>query len=1060
MYTFNSNNDFIKIDLDNSKTITSYNVELTEDNKPFKIELYGSDDNNSFDIIETTNISDEESIDVNLDKKDSYKYYKWVFYGNDGFINIKRIIPTIYDIEHVKINPELNINSYVSNGLIVRLNANQYGNNENVWKDLSGNGNDFIVQNGKFKNGKLSLSGNESSAYSKKELNISSNSTFEISFNSKSNGTILDARNDSKGYRPIYLNGSFSQTYSSKDDAINKNIIFDYRNSIHTFTVVYTEEGSKLYIDGNKISESELAKGFDYLSNIFIGKDFNYSNFINSDIYSFRYYNRVLSDSEIVKNSTLDKVNVYLTSTRFGTDDIYNISDYVDNAILHYDGKNKGNVDVTIKDITENNNNGSLNNVESKEDYLLFSGNGSITTNNSISINTEETVEVLVNPSNSNNSVIYSGSQNEKISLGVYNGYLIATNQESRYQTFELPTNYSDGSIKSLVVTYKDNNYEIYYNGYKLNKRSNTDYWGANENTYIGQDSSGNNKFSGKIYSVRIYNKALSDAEVIKNYNVDTLRYNLDNKIIKQEATRIIPEQVGNISSTTGSVILNNYDAHLEISEGIINLNKSGSLDVITNKGDLLLGEYAHVNALQSSNIGINNTISGVILQGLGNVTTNSSSNIGILNDGVNQEKISGIKVSNTSTSSYNLYNRSINDLELNNVTFKGAGVDIYQNTNNNLLINKSNLESSSNESFYSDQSSTESEITFKNSIIKNRIYNRSGSKRKIFVDNCTMTGSRENIYNYEGTVDIKNSNLTNSSWNVENYGTLSIEDSILNADYNSIANGWSSRKLGKATFNDTIINTNGTSNENVVYNYDTMSISGGSINNKVANSTAIYNAENCTLNIRNSFVTNDRFSTGIYNVGILNLGNNEDFEIDNYNTGIKTEVNSEVTLGNNEDEVSTNEPIIRATGNSIYSHTNGTFNYYDGKLIGVKNNALYGKVANIPEHYDINVTKGDQLETIVLKDENSASSNEDYVAAIGDTKYTTIQKAVDSVSTSDPTEIILLKDVETARTVTIPNLKNITLNQKNYSIKTHTDERYFENNGELTFKDDSEEIT
>ena len=44
--------------------------------------------------------------------------------------------------------------------------------------------------------------------------------------------------------------------------------------------------------------------------------------------------------------------------------------------------------------------------------------------------------------------------------------------------------------------------------------------------SYIGRRSNGN-YFYGKIYSIRIYNRTLTEAEILANQNVDNLRFNL-----------------------------------------------------------------------------------------------------------------------------------------------------------------------------------------------------------------------------------------------------------------------------------------------------------------------------------------------------------------------------------------------------------------------------------------------------------------------------------------------------------------------------------------------------
>ena len=549
-------------------------------------------------------------------------------------------------------------------------------------------------------------------------------------------------------------------------------------------------------------------------------------------------------------------------------------------------------------------------------------------------------------------------------------------------------------------------------------------------------------------------------------------------------------DQTGTIISTTSSVILNDYNALLDIDGGIISLNKSGSLDVITNRGTLTLGEYGHVNGLQSNNRGINNTISGDIIDGTGTITMSSSNNIGILNDGVNEDNIKGYNLVNTSSNSYNIYNSSINDLLLDNINSKGSGVDIYQNTDNDLIVKDSNLGSSSNESYYSNETSKNSNVTFDNCEIGNRIYNRSNSARTILIKNSNMTGNRGNVYNYGGKITVKDSTLNNSTWNIINYsktdvldcelkssdknitnsdyengvyadlyvknslltandtnirnphGTSTIEDSILNTNNNSVYNGlvyvhYGTRySSGNTNLINNTINKKGGSSSNVVYNsVGSLIIDGGIINNENNNSTAVYN-DNVSDNnvvIKGDYSNSENFVRGVYNTQIL-------------------------TIGDSENDVSKTYPSINATNSAIYNSDTAVFNYYDGKLVGIKDNGIDGPISDIAIYHDINVTKGDDLETIVLKTKEELEEMGEYVARIGSINYSTLQDAFDAIPNDNTeTEVVLLKNIETENETIIEANKNVKINYDGYTIKIYNKNEFLTNNGNLTLIDENE---
>ena len=718
---------------------------------------------------------------------------------------------------------------------------------------------------------------------------------------------------------------------------------------------------------------------------------------------------------------------------------IYGISDYNNkNLLALFDGLTPGETENVWEDISGNGNNFNLQDVSYKDNGMYFNGSSSYATiNTPIVTGNNETVELLIKPLNTNNQVIYLGDSSEKIEFGVYSGYIIVGT--TRTNTFNLPSDYADGKIKHIAITYDNGDYEVYYNGTKLEKRSNLDYWGTLSNTRLGRDGGSGSIYNGYIYGIKIYDRTLKTDEIELNYNVDVARYNF-NEFIQQHAIKIDATLTGNVSSTTNSVIFNNFDAKLDIESGIISLDKAGSYNVITNKGILTIGEYGILKGLKDSNRGIYNTESGDIIEGSGTIAMYSTNNIGILNDGVNENEIKGYKLENTSSNSKNVHNRSINDLVLNGITSNGQGLDVYQDTNNNLTIKNSTLNSTANESFYSNQSSVVSTITFDNSIINDRIYNRSGSYRKIIVKDSTMGGTRgSNIYNYDGEINITGSDLTHTEWNVENYGIVNISDSTFNANHHSITNGYDdyySPCRGTMSMENTDIITVGTSNTNTIYNYGSMTIDGGSITNNNTNSTGVFSGscyykDNAPeLIIKGDFSTNENYTTGVS----INYG--------------------KLTIGDDEDAVSETNPVIRATNNAIVinpsKNTIPEFYYYDGKIVGKVNESINGHITDVPDNYDLYVTKGETSESVVLKPIDFEPSGDEYVARIGDTKYVTLQGAINAVPNNVETEIVLLKDIEAANTIDVNENKIININMDNHYIKLYNEETGFINEGVL----------
>ena len=1063
-YSFSTNSGSITSKMIEEGTLTGYKVYLGNDTTkyPSQIILEGSLDGITYTPLDTTSVDGTSStVEVNLTEFDSYNYYRWNFSGTGDEIELLEIESTFYKVARERIYAtDISNNGYVQDHLKVQLNANDPGNTDGVWQDLSGNDNDFTITNGTFDHGALKFLGNNSGAESVSDISITENSTFEITVKANNNNAyVIDVRTGSDpvtGVTPFAINSSNKgNSWSSASNVYTYYDSDDNFNTTHTYSFVYTGSGLKIYKDGSLYSSGFL-KGLDNTSKIYLGKGFLDSNFLNGSIYTFRYYDKALTETEIKKNAEIDKFKVEQYEKITNQDDIYSINDYIkEQLILYYDGVQKGTTDGVWKDLSGNNYDGNITDLNSIEGGYKFNGTSSSVSRSTYSDNIiSETVEVLFSSKTNKNQLLYMGSNKENISIGLWGSYIIVSSNSSHNVTFNMPNDIYDGNIKLLQVTYKDGEYEAYYNGELLEKSTSTNQFdGSNENIYIGARASGNN-FDGNIYAVRVYKKRLKPDEITRNYNVDSIRYNFG-EIKKRTATRDEVALTGNIISTTNSVVRNNQGAYLEVKDAFLNLNKSGSLDVITNYGTLFVNENAHINAMQSSNRGINNEVTGELLPNKGEINLLSSNNIGLLNHSYLEDQIEDFVVNNVSTSSDSYYNNSLIPVTYKNITSKGSGIDFLHNSIYATEIENSSLESTGNESYIAYSSSSTEPVHINDSILKNRVfvasfdYNSSyASSRPVFIDNCTLTGSRQNIYNFGGTFHINDSTLTNSIWNVVNTsgGIGTIEDSVINGPTSTISNG------GTLSIKDTEINVNmAGSPTHAIENRGTLSFDGGSMDSSTKSdwqlATAIYNAQNATLNIKNNFKIKDNFPIGIYNRS------------------------GHIVLGDSSTETaSVNYPLIQGTYIGIFNNREydglnggfqavGTFKMYDGKIIGYnENNSLEGPINEVKTNYDINIEESGTTEILTLRPLETGITENDYVARIGSTKYTSVQKAIDAVSTSDPTEIVLLKDFGTDYTITVPEGKNITINYDNHFIR-HYGDTGFINNGTLTLKDETSDL-
>jgi len=226
--------------------------------------------------------------------------------------------------------------------------------------------------------------------------------------------------------------------------------------------------------------------------------------------------------------------------------------------ILHYDGientsNGHSNTATTWYDLSGNKNNATITEANwQNNNFNLTVNNYATFTQNSITkkINESECAvtysfvieassSIIENSSISGNRIVF-GDINTYAAFGFYNtGYAIVSCKPTNPLTNEIKvfklTKFNVNSKNKIDIVYdKDNNSEIvslYVNGNKEDKANGaTDSllynywsWGDNKN-YIGRRSTGT-EFEGNLYNFMVYNKALSQDEVIANYKFDKSRF-------------------------------------------------------------------------------------------------------------------------------------------------------------------------------------------------------------------------------------------------------------------------------------------------------------------------------------------------------------------------------------------------------------------------------------------------------------------------------------------------------------------------------------------------------
>lgn len=272
----------------------------------------------------------------------------------------------------------------------------------------------------------------------------------------------------------------------------------------------------------------------------------------NIEVYSIRIYNRSLTADEISKNYEEDKI-------RFQIEDIKDNPSaselgYVSNGLMClYDGEynsefGKSKKTKTWYDLSKNNNNATLKNFDFNKtsgwtgNSLLLDGKNDWVSMQKI-YNSNMTVEIALKILNEKDGKkLYVIDNYESGGMGIEkntSGYMLgAVNVDGSYYTALSNNKINDNKKYSLTlqydgsnILYRENNlkYNTYAEGRIKEPINSTRFvLGVNasgENYDNMESSEAFNNF--EVYSVRIYNRALTDEEISQNYNVDKERFGI-----------------------------------------------------------------------------------------------------------------------------------------------------------------------------------------------------------------------------------------------------------------------------------------------------------------------------------------------------------------------------------------------------------------------------------------------------------------------------------------------------------------------------------------------------
>lgn len=756
----------------------------------------------------------------------------------------------------------------------------------------------------------------------------------------------------------------------------------------------------------------------------------------------------------------------------------------IDNSVISYTGNNYALNNTGVLTISNSNITGEINN----------SGTYNSTSDTVISssiVNTSTMKFEKANITGNNNNAINTSKENSLLQIkdSVINSKFTATSYDS-------VINVNGGELKLI-----DTNITVDVTYSLALDKTNMIYANSHESTPVNIDITGGEMNIEDGRFIR-----LDDASSSLNMNGTTINalYGVISSDNAQNKLNLINLNMNGIVDITGKnsnveidVTGGNYEKAIDLSEGnVLNLknatvngiiyntkatvNAIGStLKQINSKHEFEDYENYGTSVIETTTIdsvvGNNVTIkSGTIVNELIGSNNLVIGETGDSNVSITDPVING-NIHLPETGTFKFYDGIIKG-DMPNPTIVEEGYNLKITDDGKYLVNTNVIKNITQDKEYSNIASAISELN-------------NNDELQLLEDNVLLYTNIGGTIDYNKTITLdlngkyvytpKNSTL------FENVGSLNVKDNISTDDLNRIvriANSGTVNLLGGNLFadNSKTINVDGglLSGENNTKG--TINVSGGTINNLInygtviQNSGVIQNFENhnsLTVNngtltgmLKNEFINNINITNAvfnnlqIYNRGKININNitkntNSTSSITNYReltitggnyTGnISNNENGILTFGELDGNVSTSNPIINGTVSN-----DGTFNYYDGKIIS--DIPFKGTITNTEPGYRLSInddTENNTKYAILIP-----ISDDERVAMVNGINFANLQAAINSVKDNIESNIVIYKDIELTEDIIVPENKIINLYLNGHTI-IYGDYKFVKN-GTLTIID------
>lgn len=206
------------------------------------------------------------------------------------------------------------------------------------------------------------------------------------------------------------------------------------------------------------------------------------------------------------------------------TPDPGDISNYVqDGLVAHFDGIDTGTTSGRWASLVGSSYVTLNSHAVAGDNNVSFDGAAGLAVTNPVSINySAGTIEMVAENSTSGNAAIYYGRTNKLSFIVAGSGYSFGVGSSNNQWNIDKVAKFVASANAARFML----NGEI---GGTLASNS----WSDKSSTMMGATPSGTRYwFTGKIYAIRIYNRQLTEAEMLTNQIVDNTRFNLGLNIL------------------------------------------------------------------------------------------------------------------------------------------------------------------------------------------------------------------------------------------------------------------------------------------------------------------------------------------------------------------------------------------------------------------------------------------------------------------------------------------------------------------------------------------------